>query len=84
MAVAFWPLLLLAIRDAHEDREHAEREISLRLYSRPLYIIVQSVLSVMPSLCIWLAYLLPAHSMAGLYSYTTSSDRGIYIYMGEF
>ncbi|XP_059619535.1 ATP-binding cassette sub-family G member 8 isoform X1 [Phlebotomus argentipes] len=82
MAVAFWPLLLLAIRDAHEDREHAEREISLRLYSRPLYIIVQSVLSVMPSLCIWLAYLLPAHSMAGLYSYTTSSDRGIYIYMG--
>ncbi|GAB0093647.1 ATP-binding cassette sub-family G member 8 [Sergentomyia squamirostris] len=82
MAVAFWPLLMLTIRDAHEDRLHAEREISLRLYSRPLYILVQGILSIMPSLCIWLAYLLPAHSMAGLYSYTTSSDRGIYIYMG--
>lgn len=37
-----------------------------------------------PSLCIWLAYLLPAHSMAGLYTYTTSSDTGIYLYMGRF
>lgn len=82
MAVAFWPIMLLNIRDIHEDRKHAERDIALGLYGRFIYILVQSLLNLFPSLCIWLAYLLPAHSMAGLYSYTTSSDTGIYLYMG--
>ncbi|KAI8130611.1 ATP-binding cassette sub-family G member 8 [Lucilia cuprina] len=82
MALMYWPLLMLTIRDTQEDRRHAERDIRLGLYSRSLYIIVQSLLGLFPSLCIWLAYLLPAHSMAGLYTYTTSSDTGIYLYMG--
>uniref|UniRef100_A0A2C9GQ68 Uncharacterized protein n=1 Tax=Anopheles arabiensis TaxID=7173 RepID=A0A2C9GQ68_ANOAR len=82
MMVALWPLLLLQIRDVQEDRRHAEKDLKLGLYGRFLYMIIQSTLSVMPSLCIWLAYLLPAHSMAGLYSYTTNNDTGIYLYMG--
>ncbi|XP_017482849.1 PREDICTED: ATP-binding cassette sub-family G member 8 [Rhagoletis zephyria] len=82
MAVAYWPLLLLTIRDAQEDRRHAERDIRLGLYTRSLYITIQCLLGLFPSLCIWLAYLLPAHSMAGLYTYSTSSDAGIYLYMG--
>lgn len=83
MAIALWPVLLLWIRDIHVDRKHAEKDMRLGLYSRSVYIFVQSVLSVPPSLCIWLAYLLPAHSMAGLYSYTSNSDSGIYLYIGE-
>lgn len=83
MAIALWPILLLWIRDIHVDRKHAEKDMRLGLYSRSVYIFVQSVLSVPPSLCIWLAYLLPAHSMAGLYSYTSNSDSGIYLYIGE-
>ncbi|XP_037923929.1 ABC transporter G family member 4 isoform X1 [Hermetia illucens] len=82
MAIAYWPLLMLTIRDVYEDRKYAERDIRLGLYSRYLYICIQCLLGLFPSLCIWLAYLLPAHSMAGLYSYTKSSDTGIYLYMG--
>lgn len=83
MAIAFWPIILFMIRDNQNDRKHAEKDFKLGLYSRSLYIFVQSILSVLPSLCIWLAYLLPAHSMAGLYSYTANSDAGIYLYMGK-
>ncbi|XP_055904033.1 ATP-binding cassette sub-family G member 8 isoform X1 [Eupeodes corollae] len=82
MAVAYWPLLMLTIRDAQDDRKHVERDIRLGMYSRELYITIQCFMGLFPSLCIWLAYLLPAHSMAGLYTYSTSSDTGIYLYMG--
>lgn len=84
MAIAFWPIMLLLIRDFQIDRKNAEKDIRLGLYGRFVYILVQSVLTVLPSLCIWLAYLLPAHSMAGLYNYTANNDAGIYMYMGNF
>lgn len=84
MGIAFWPIILLMIRDIQNDRKHAEKDIKLGLYGRFVYIFVQSILSVLPSLCIWLAYLLPAHSMAGLYSYTANNDAGIYLYMGKY
>ncbi|XP_053687046.1 ATP-binding cassette sub-family G member 8 isoform X1 [Sabethes cyaneus] len=80
--LALWPLLILQIRDVQEDRRHAEKDLRLGLYGRFLYIIIQGTLSVLPSLCIWLAYLLPAHSMAGLYSSSGSNDTAIYLYMG--
>lgn len=83
MGIAFWPIILFMIRDNQNDRKQAEKDIKLGLYGRTVYIFVQSILSVLPSLCIWLAYLLPAHSMAGLYSYTANSDAGIYLYMGK-
>lgn len=41
MALMYWPLLMLTIRDTQEDRRHAERDLRLGLYSRSLYIIVQ-------------------------------------------
>lgn len=103
MSIGLWPLLLCFIRDTHEDRRHAEKDLKLDLYGRTVYILVQvtgldfistsiqifpflelkqSIMSVLPSLCIWIAYLLPAHSMAGLYSY--KSDSGIYMYLGRF
>ncbi|XP_055625896.1 ATP-binding cassette sub-family G member 8 isoform X1 [Toxorhynchites rutilus septentrionalis] len=82
MVVFLWPMLILQIRDIQEDRRHAEKDLRIGLYGRFLYIIIQTTLCVLPSLCIWLAYLLPAHSMAGLYSSSSSTDTGIYLYMG--
>lgn len=38
--------------------------------------------NILPSLCIWLAYLLPAHSMSGLYS--NSDEYSIWEYTGMF
>jgi len=72
----------LTIRDIHEDRLHAEKDLTLGLYGRLSYLFIQSIFSVLPSICIWLAYLLPAHSMAGLYAYTNNNETGIYLYMG--
>lgn len=85
MAIAFWPILLLTIRDIQNDRKCAEKDIHLELFGRSAYIFMQVLLGILPNLCIWLAYLLPAHSMAGLYVYNSSSndDAGIYLYMGE-
>lgn len=84
MAIAFWPILILLIRDVQNDRKCAEKDIHLELYGRSSYIFVQSLLSILPNLCIWMAYLLPAHSMAGLYVYSlTQTDAGIYLYMGS-
>lgn len=84
MAIAFWPILLLIIRDIHNDRKCAEKDIHLELYGRTSYIFMQTLMSILPSLCIWMAYLLPAHSMAGLYVYDpANNDAGIYLYMGE-
>lgn len=83
MAVAFWPIILITIRDIHEDRTYAEKDMRLGMYGRTLYLIIQCLFGVLPSLCIWLAYLLPAHSMAGLYAFSNNYDTGIYIYMGK-
>lgn len=41
MALAFWPLLLITIRDIFEDRKYAERDIKLGLYGRTIYIFIQ-------------------------------------------
>jgi hypothetical protein len=65
MALTIFPIILLLICDIQEDANHAEKDLKLELYGRTVYILVQSFLSVLPSLCIWLAYLLPAHSMSG-------------------
>ena len=81
MAIAFWPIILLFIRDVQNDRKSAEKDIYLQMYGRTVYIIIQSFLSALPNICIWLAYLLPAHSMAGLY--TSNNDVGIYLYLGK-
>lgn len=43
----------------------------------------QPLLGILPTLIIWLAYLLPAHCMSGLYSYTNENDTGIFEYIGK-
>lgn len=83
MAIALWPIILLIIRDIQNDRKCAEKEIYLELYGRTVYIFVQSILSVLPSVCIWLAYLMPAHSMAGLFVVHTNNEIGLYLYFGK-
>jgi len=65
LALTVFPLLLMLIQDIQEDRLYAEKDLRLELYGRTIYVLVQSCLSVLPSLCIWLAYLLPAHTMSG-------------------
>jgi hypothetical protein len=84
MVVTIWPILLLFAKDIQNDRKFAEKDIRLGLYSRFTYITVQCILRIVPSLFIWLVYLLPAHSMAALYSYPSDNDNGIYIYIGKF
>lgn len=44
---------------------------------------LQPLLGILPNLIIWLAYLLPAHCMSALYSYTNDSDTGILEYIGK-
>lgn len=41
MSIGLWPLLLCFIRDTHEDRRHAEKDLKLDLYGRTVYILVQ-------------------------------------------
>lgn len=43
--------------------------------------LLQILLNLLPSLCIWVAYLLPAHTMSGLYS--GSNEFSIWEYIGE-
>lgn len=38
-------------------------------------------MNLLPSLCIWLVYLIPAHSMSGLYSST--NEYNIWEYIGK-
>lgn len=50
--------------------------------SKKKNIFYQVLFNILPSLCIWLAYLLPAHSMSGLYS--NSDEYSIWEYTGMF
>jgi len=80
MILCVFPLLLMSIRDIHLDRKYAEKDIALKFYGRTVYIVTQILLNLLPSLCIWLAYLLPAHCMSGLYS--SSNELSIWEYIG--
>ncbi|XP_031632240.1 ATP-binding cassette sub-family G member 8 [Contarinia nasturtii] len=80
MILGVFPLLFMTIKDIHTDRKYAEKDIALKFYGGTVYIITQVLLNLLPSLCIWLAYLLPAHSMSGLYS--NSDENNIWQYIG--
>lgn len=36
-----------------------------------------------PTLCIWLAYLIPSYSMSGLYMQGFDNYNGFYLYLGK-
>lgn len=41
MALGFWPLVLMNVREIQMDREFAEKDINLKLYGRTVYIVTQ-------------------------------------------
>lgn len=41
MTIGLWPLLLCFVRDTHEDRKYAEKDLKLDLYGRTVYLLVQ-------------------------------------------
>lgn len=52
-----------------------------RTFKLIMLYLLQILLNLLPSWCIWLAYLLPAHTMSGLYS--GSNEFSIWEYIGE-
>lgn len=41
MAIGFWPLILMNVREIQMDRKFAEKDINLTLYGRTVYIVTQ-------------------------------------------
>lgn len=41
MAIGFWPLILMNVREIRMDRRFAEKDIDLKLYGRTVYIVTQ-------------------------------------------
>lgn len=58
-----------------------KEENHYRTFKLIMLYLLQILLNLLPSLCIWLAYLLPAHTMSGLYS--GSNEFSIWEYIGE-
>lgn len=44
MALGFWPLILMNVREIQMDRRCAEKDINLTLYGRTVYIVTQVIL----------------------------------------
>ncbi|XP_054275896.1 ATP-binding cassette sub-family G member 8-like [Macrosteles quadrilineatus] len=75
-------LPVVAIARTHDmDRLAAESDVKDNLYSRTLYIIVATLVSVPPSLLLWLGFIIPAYAMTGLYNQGPAPD-GFYVYIG--
>ncbi|KAJ8944051.1 hypothetical protein NQ318_016249 [Aromia moschata] len=83
MCLMLWPLLLfLTISEIRRNRRTVERDIKDGLYGRLTYIITKTVINLLPSLFIWLIYVVPSYSMCGLYMQSTHNYDGFYIYIG--
>ncbi|XP_073973400.1 ATP-binding cassette sub-family G member 5 isoform X2 [Rhodnius prolixus] len=83
LSVMSWPMiLLLGLSKTHGHvRSTTESDIRQGLYSRLLYIVTSLIFSVIPSALTWLAYLIPAYCMSGLYE--QGSLENLFIYLGE-
>lgn len=44
MAIGFWPLILMNVREIQMDRKFAEKDIDLTLYGRTVYIVTQVII----------------------------------------
>lgn len=44
MAIGFWPLILMNVREIQMDRKFAEKDINLTLYGRTVYIVTQVII----------------------------------------
>lgn len=43
MAIGFWPLILMHVKEIQMDRRFAEKDINLKLYGRTVYIVTQVI-----------------------------------------
>ncbi|XP_075235566.1 ATP-binding cassette sub-family G member 5 [Lycorma delicatula] len=84
MCIASWPVLyLVTLSRAHRsERLAAEADIYEGLYSRFLYITMTTIINLPASLVIWLAYIIPAYAMTGLYNQGSQSTDAFFIYIG--
>ncbi|CAG9853677.1 unnamed protein product [Phyllotreta striolata] len=83
MCVVHWPLLLnLTIAEVRRNRRCVERDINDGLYGRLTYIFTKSLISLLPSLFVWLVYVVPSYSMSGLYMQSLTNYDGFYTYIG--
>ncbi|XP_060801167.1 ATP-binding cassette sub-family G member 8 [Amyelois transitella] len=83
MCLSVWPLLLwLSAREASSMRAHVERDITVGLYSRTVFILFDQFLEVWSAVLTWLAFIVPSYAMSGLYAQSLASFDGFYIYIG--
>ncbi|XP_066990299.1 ATP-binding cassette sub-family G member 8 isoform X1 [Macrobrachium rosenbergii] len=61
-----WPVLLMAISEVWRDRPAVARDVEDGLYSRGVYIVTKTCYSFLAAGGAFLAYVLPAYTMAGL------------------
>uniref|UniRef100_A0A1Y1MDB6 ABC transporter domain-containing protein n=1 Tax=Photinus pyralis TaxID=7054 RepID=A0A1Y1MDB6_PHOPY len=83
MCLTVWPLILtLTLRELRRNVFTVNRDIQDGLYGRLIYVIVKVIFNLLPSLFIWLVYLVPSYSMCGLYMQGPNNYNGFYIYIG--
>lgn len=83
MCVMVWPILLfLTLLEVRRNRQTVERDIRDGLYGRFTYIFTKTLINLLPSLFVWLIYLVPSYSMCGLYMQSSNDYQGFYIYLG--
>uniref|UniRef100_A0A146KVC2 ATP-binding cassette sub-family G member 8 n=3 Tax=Lygus hesperus TaxID=30085 RepID=A0A146KVC2_LYGHE len=81
LCVTSWPLAIVLGTSRTHGRERAatESDFSQGLYSRFVYIFTTLIFSLIPSSLIWLAYLIPAYCMSGLYDQMFSDNLANYL-----
>ncbi|XP_063227752.1 ATP-binding cassette sub-family G member 8 [Bacillus rossius redtenbacheri] len=77
-----WPLwLLMSVGEVGRERWPVDHDVRDRLYGRPAYILAKVAYNLPASACVWLAYVIPAYTMSGLYIQGPDS-QAFYIYSG--
>nr|CAD7435184.1 unnamed protein product [Timema monikensis] len=80
--IAPWPLWLrMSLGEVGKERWAVDHDVRDRLYCRPAYIFTKLVYNLPASALIWMAYIIPAYCMSGLYL-QGDETLAIYIYTG--
>lgn len=83
MSFMYLPIMFrLVVSEERKNRRVIKRDIGDELYGRFTYILAKCIANLLPSLFIWLVFLVPAYSMSGLHFQSTSNYHGFYIYLG--
>ncbi|XP_050735223.1 ATP-binding cassette sub-family G member 8-like [Eriocheir sinensis] len=76
-SLALWPVLLMAISEVWRDKPAVARDVADGLYSKGIYILTKICYSFLAAGGTFLAYILPAYSMAGF-----PTAEQFYLYLG--